>query len=179
MFIKNKKCEMDSIIKIFFVLSLICSDSLIFNYIKNIYNETQLRWKNNSIDLLSIKNEILNYKNLSNISLSSFNLENIGQTNTPKISLIIPIYYYQENLINFYMSVYNQSLKDLEIIFINYISEGNSTQIIETLMQTDKRIIYIDNEKLIHEFLPKKKGILTAKGEYILINTIYFKRFFK
>ena len=169
MFIKNKKCEMDSIIKIFFVLSLICSDSLIFNYIKNIYNETQLRWKNNSIDLLSIKNEILSYKNLSNISLSSFNLENIGQTNTPKISLIIPIYYYQENLINFYMSVYNQSLKDLEIIFINYISEGNSTQIIETLMQTDKRIIYIDNEKLIHEFLPKKKGILTAKGEYILI----------
>ena len=169
MFIKNKKCEMDSIIKIFFVLSLICSDSLIFNYIKNIYNEAQLRWKNNSIDLLSIKNEILSYKNLSNISLSTFNLENIEQTSAPKISLIIPIYYYQENLINFYMSVYNQSLKDLEIIFINYISEGNSTQIIETLMQTDKRIIYIDNEKLIHEFLPKKKGILTAKGEYILI----------
>ena len=67
------------------------------------------------------------------------------------------------------MSVYNQSLTDIELIFINYASEGNASQTIQSLMETDKRIIYIDNTNQIREFFPKKKGVLTAKGEYILI----------
>ena len=68
------------------------------------------------------------------------------------------------------MSIYNQSLSDIEIILIDYnSSETNSTQIIESLMETDKRIIYINNQAQIRCFFPKKKGILNAKGEYILI----------
>ena len=166
---KIKKCETENIIKIIFAISLLCSDSLILNYIKKIYNETKMKWKNNSINLPSIQSEILSYKNFSNISISSYNLKNFEPIKEPKISLIIPIYRFQENIINFYMSVYNQSLSDIELIFINYASEGNSTLIIESLMETDKRIIYLENKNQIREFCPKKKGIFTAKGEYILI----------
>ena len=90
---KNKNCEIENVIKIIFVLSLICSNSFIVNYIKKIYNETELKWGNDSLNLSSIKNEILSYKNLSNISLSSFDLKYFEKSNEPKISLIIPLYY--------------------------------------------------------------------------------------
>ena len=169
---KNKNCEIENVIKIIFVLSLICSNSFIVNYIRKIYNETELKWGNDSLNLSSIKNEILSYKNLSNISLSSFDLKYFEKSNEPKISLIIPLYYYQNNynIINFYMSIYNQSLKDIEIIFINYSgAEIYKTKLIKLLMEKDNRIIYITNENKIQEYYPKKKGILSAKGEYILI----------
>jgi len=166
---KNTKWKTENIIRIIFVISFFCSNSLIVNYIKNLYNETELKWKNDSINLSFIKNEILSYKNMSNISISSFNLKSFETSKEPKISLIIPIYNYQERIINFYMSVYNQSLTDIELIFINYASEGNASETIHSLMQTDKRIVYIDNTNQIREFFPKKKGVLTAKGEYILI----------
>ena len=169
---KNKNCEIENVIKIIFVLSLICSNSFIVNYIKKIYNETELKWGNDSLNLSSIKNEILSYKNLSNISLYSFDLKYFEKSNEPKISLIIPLYYYQNNynIINFYMSIYNQSLTDIEIIFINYSgAETYKTKLIKLLMEKDNRIIYITNENKIQEYYPKKKGILSAKGEYILI----------
>ena len=167
---KNKICETENIIKIIFVISFLCSNSIIIKYIRKFYNETELKWKNDFLNLPSIKNEILSYKNLSSMSLSSFNLKNFEKSQDPKISLIVPIYKHQNNLINFYMSIYNQSLSDIEIIFIDYnSSETNSTQIIESLMETDKRIIYINNQAQIRDFFPKKKGILNAKGEYILI----------
>ena len=169
---KNKNCEIENVIKIIFVLSLICSNSFIVNYIKKIYNETELKWGNDSLNLSSIKNEILSYKNLSNISLSSFDLKYFEKSNEPKISLIIPLYYYQNNynIINFYMSIYNQSLTDIEIIFINYSgAETYKTKLIKLLMEKDNRIIYITNENKIQEYYPKKKGILSSKGEYILI----------
>ena len=169
---KNKNCEIENVIKIIFVLSLICSNSFIVNYIKKIYNETELKWENDSLNLSSIKNEILSYKNLSNISLSSFDLKYFEKSNEPKISLIIPLYYYQNNynIINFYMSIYNQSLTDIEIIFINYSgAETYQTKLIKLLMEKDNRIIYITNENKIQEYYPKKKGILSSKGEYILI----------
>ena len=169
---KNKNCEIENVIKIIFVLSLICSNSFIVNYIKKIYNETELKWGNDSLNLSSIKNEILSYKNLSNISLSSFDLKYFEKSNEPKISLIIPLYYYQNNynIINFYMSIYNQSLTDIEIIFINYSgAETYKTKLIKLLMEKDNRIIYITNENKIQEYYPKKKGILSTKGEYILI----------
>ena len=83
----------------------------------------------------------------------------------------MPIYNFQCNIINFYLSIYNQSLTDIEIIFIN----NNSSEtdpiklIIKSLMSKDSRITYITNDNKLPDFSPKKKGILSAKGEYILI----------
>ena len=49
---KNTKWKTENIIRIIFVISFFCSNSLIANYIKNIYNETELKLKNNSIKYL-------------------------------------------------------------------------------------------------------------------------------
>ena len=166
----NKICDIENIIKIIFVISIICSNSFIVNYIKKLYNETVLNWGNNPIDLSAIKNEILSYENYTNISLSSLDLKNFEKCNEPKISLIVPIYNFQCNIINFYLSIYNQSLTDIEIIFIN--NNGSETapiKLIKSLMPKDNRITYITNENKLPDFSPKKKGILSAKGEYILI----------
>ena len=167
---KNKICDTENVIKIIFVISIICSNSFIVNYIKKLYNETVLKWENNPINLPSIKNEILSYESFINISLSSLNLKNFEKCSEPKISLIVPIYNFQCNIINFYLSIYNQSLTDIEIIFINNNgSETNTMNIIKALMSKDNRITYINNDNKIPDFSPKKKGILSAKGEYILI----------
>ena len=166
----NKICDIENIIKIIFVISIICSNSFIVNYIKKLYNETVLNWENNPIDLTSIKNEILSYEYFSNISLSSLDLKNFEKCNEPKISLIVPIYNFQCNIINFYLSIYNQSLTDIEIIFINNnSSETAPIKLIKSLMSKDSRITYITNDNKLPDFSPKKKGILSAKGEYILI----------
>ena len=166
----NKICDIENIIKIIFVISIICSNSFIVNYIKKLYNETVLNWGNNPIDLSAIKNEILSYENYTNISLSSLDLKNFEKCNEPKISLIVPIYNFQCNIINFYLSIYNQSLTDIEIIFINNnSSETAPIKLIKSLMSKDSRITYITNDNKLPDFSPKKKGILSAKGEYILI----------
>ena len=82
----------------------------------------------------------------------------------------MPIYNFQCNIINFYLSIYNQSLTDIEIIFINNnSSETAPIKLIKSLMSKDNRITYITNENKLPDFSPKKKGILSAKGEYILI----------
>ena len=162
-------CEMSDIFKIGFIIVFICSNSFIPKYLKTFYDNNELKWHNDSININSVKNEILYYQNFTNLSLSTFNLKNIQNTEQPKISLIVPVYNSQDNLINFYMSVYNQSLTDIEIIFINDASNDTSTKIIEEIMLKDKRIIYINNTNQIREFFSKKKGVLKSKGEYILI----------
>ena len=167
---KNKIFDIENIIKIIFTISIICYNSFIINYIKKLYNETVLKWENNPINLPSIKSEILSYENFTNISLSSLNLKTFEKCNEPKISIIVPIYNFQCNIINFYLSIYNQSLTDIEIIFTNNNgSETNTIKIIKSLMSKDNRITYISNDNKLSDFSPKKKGILSAKGEYILI----------
>ena len=169
---KNNKWKTGNILRILFVIFFFSSDILLAKYTKNIFDETKLKWKNEPINLSSIKKEILDYRNIQNIqnfNNSSLNLKDFEQAINPKISLIIPIYHISANIINFYLSIYYQSLSDIELIFINYISEDNTSQIIETLMKKDKRIIFINNTNQIRDFFPKRKGILIAKGEYILI----------
>ena len=68
-----------------------------------------------------------------------------------------------------YSSIINQSFKDIEIIFIDDVSEDNSFSIIQKLMKKDKRIIYVKNRKNKGQFYSRNKGILQSRGEYVLI----------
>ena len=156
--------------KIFIFILICCYYNLYLTKVINyISNEKEVYWNNEKINISSIKEEIINYENISITSISSLNLKKYEEINNPKISLIIPIYNNQINIINCYLSICNQSLKDIEIIFINDASKDNSSNIIEELMLIDKRIILLNNETNKREFNSKKKGALKAKGEYIYI----------
>ena len=87
----------------------------------------------------------------------------------PKISIILPVYngeaFLQETLI----SIQNQDFKDIEIIIIDDKSTDNSTILIKELMKTEPRILFYQNEENKGPLYTKKKGILAAKGKYVMI----------
>ena len=87
----------------------------------------------------------------------------------PKISIILPVYngeaFLQETLI----SIQNQDFKDIEIIIIDDKSTDNSTILIKELMKTEPRISFYQNEENKGPLYTKKKGILAAKGKYVMI----------
>lgn len=85
----------------------------------------------------------------------------------PKISVIIPVYnpgIYFEDCIK---SLVNQTLKEIEIIFILDCPTDGSEKVAEKYAAEDNRILLIYNEKNIHIGLSRNKGLAAATGEYI------------
>jgi len=129
----------------------------------------ELFWNNERFNLSLIRDEVQTYFNYDNVKISSLNLQKFEESKNPKISLIVPIFNQEKNILSFYMSIYNQSLKDIEIIFINDASTDHSRKIIEQLMENDKRIVLLKNESDRRTFYQKTKGIFKSRGEYVLI----------
>ena len=87
---------------------------------------------------------------------------------SPKISIIIPIYNSEKTIIPLIHSIQSQTLKEIEIICINDNSSDKTESILTKLKKEDSRIITITNKI--------KRGILyniinagiQAKGEYVI-----------
>ena len=76
----------------------------------------------------------------------------------------------QEKFIeSIYESILRQTLKDIEIIFVNDDSKDNTTLLIKRLMKADKRIVYLKNKEKKGAFFSRNKGILNSNGDYILV----------
>ena len=127
----------------------------------------KLYWKNEEMDIKSIQNEILYYSKINNISFDVN--EDFYERKNPKISLIITLYNQIKYIHKIYFSIQNQSLKDIEIIFVDDDSKDNSSIIIKELMEKDQRIVYIKNPTNKGQFYSRNKGVLSSKGEYIVI----------
>lgn len=84
-----------------------------------------------------------------------------------KVSVIIPVYNTAPYLKEAIGSVFNQSLKDIEIIAVNDGSADNSLQILNELAETDKRLKVISFEKNAGVSVCRNAGIGAAKSEYI------------
>ena len=87
--------------------------------------------------------------------------------NTPKISVIIPVYNVEKYLGECLDSIVNQTLKDIEIICVNDGSTDNSLQILKEYASKDIRIKIID-KKNEGQGYARKCGLDVATGEYIL-----------
>ena len=130
-------------------------------------NPKELLW-NNEKDLYTqrIRREINSYKN--DKTLSYENEADFTRRENPKISLVIPVYNKETFLLPLYRSIQNQSLKDIEIIFIDDNSSDNSINLIQEFMQKDKRIILLRHDKNYRTFYSRNEGARHAKGKYIL-----------
>lgn len=86
-------------------------------------------------------------------------------SNTPLISIIVPIYNIGEYLDKCIHSICNQSYKNLQIILVNDGSTDNSKSIIDLWKSKDLRIEVIEkkNGGLV---TARKAGIIRAKGLY-------------
>ena len=138
---------------------------LYYNKIDIINNK--LIWNNQtSIDINKTKDEIKRYNKLE---ISFENKDDFIKREKPKITLIITLYN-QENYIKpIYISIQQQELKDIEIIFVDDNSIDNTTKVIEELMEKDKRIVYLKNDINRKAFYSRYRAILNSTGEYILI----------
>ena len=150
-------------------------------YITN--RNIRLYWKDKKyMDEIKIKSVIRNYKDL-NISFN--NKEDFYKREKPKVSIVITVYNQEKFINTSYAFIQNQTLKDIEIIYVDDNSKDNSSSIIKQLMSHDKRIIYLKNEKNKRALQSRNKGIMNSTGEYVLVidpddlllNDILFKAY--
>ena len=119
-----------------------------------------------NLNLYHIRKEIVNYSKLNFIN---FQFKEFSFVKDPKISLIITLYNQKQYILKIYACILDQSLEEIEIIFIDDASTDNSFSIIRKLMNKDKRIIYLKNDKNKGQFFSRNKGIIYSRGDYVLI----------
>lgn len=94
----------------------------------------------------------------------------------PKISIIVPVYKTEKYIEKCAISLFEQTLCDIEIIFIDDCTPDNSIRIIENLIQKYK--LQLTKEKKVVKIMKmpinsklsavRRHGILHAKGDYIM-----------
>lgn len=88
-------------------------------------------------------------------------------SNSPKVSVILPVYNAQDFLEESVRSILDQTLIDFELLLINDGSTDDSTQIIKRFAKIDHRVVPIDiipNKGLVNAL---NTGLKKAKGQYI------------
>ena len=149
--------------------------------IRKIINKTKNKFKNFSIikKIIFNKNSIFNRNesdlNQINVFFEKINIYNLTEQDiklfkfvkNPKISIVIPIYNSQNLIFQIVKNIQFQSLKDIEIIFIDDCSSDNTNQIILKLQKKDQRIILLKNKKNKGPFYSRNKGAIFSRGEYI------------
>ena len=90
-------------------------------------------------------------------------------TNNPKISIVLPVYNGEGLLKEAILSIQNQDFKDIEIIIIDDQSTDDSVKLIKELMKKEPRISFYQNDVNKGILYTKTKGVLIAKGKYIMI----------
>ena len=88
-------------------------------------------------------------------------------SNSPKVSVILPVYNAQEYLEEAVRSILDQTLIDFELLLINDGSTDKSPEIIKRFAKIDHRVVPIDiipNKGLVNAL---NTGLEKAKGQYI------------
>ena len=160
-FINNKYKYIIIIILIILLLNI-----LLYYFLTYTYNGSFKEIKNYLKDCFSSN---------SNHSKSLF-----IKRNNPKISIIIPTFNGEIYLKHSVRSIQNQNFSDIEIIIIDDNSRDNSIEIINELMREDQRIKLIKNNLNKGTLYSKTKGVLNAKGKYIMTldhDDLYTKKY--
>ena len=87
----------------------------------------------------------------------------------PKISVILSVRNGEAFIRAAVRSIQNQDLNDVEIIIVDDASEDKSVEVIKNLMEEDGRIIFMQNKENKGILYTRAKGILEARGKYMLI----------
>ena len=87
--------------------------------------------------------------------------------NTPLISVIIPVWNPGPGISRCIESLRNQTLKEIEMIFVDDCGTDDSMEMVWAAAAEDARIRVIENEKNIGAGPSRNKGIETARGEYL------------
>ena len=127
----------------------------------------KIYWNNETdLGVGKIRKEI---NEIINKQISFENQTNYIKSENPLISLVITLYNQEKYIKLIYSCIQKQEMKDIEIIFVDDFSTDNTSKIVNSLMEKDKRIIYLKNDVNRKTFYSRNKGILNSSGKYILI----------
>lgn len=87
---------------------------------------------------------------------------------SPKFSIIVPMYNVEKFIARALESAINQSFKDIEIICVDDCGQDKSIEIAKEFAKKDERIKIVQNERNLGTFATRNNGALSAKGEYLL-----------
>ena len=93
-------------------------------------------------------------------------LNDNGNENIPKVSVIVPVYNTEEYVSECLESLINQTLTDIEIICVNDGSTDNSLEVLQDYAQKDSRVIVFSKENG-GAGSARNLGLKNAKGEFI------------
>ena len=92
--------------------------------------------------------------------------------NTPKVSIIVPVYGVEKYIERCARSLFKQTLDDIEYIFVDDCSPDRSIEVLQNLLteypyrQQQARVVRM--EKNSGQAAVRMRGIMEAKGEYIM-----------
>ena len=89
------------------------------------------------------------------------------RSDKPKVTIIIPMYNEEKNILSIIRSVQNQSLQELEILCINDNSNDKTLSLLKSLQKEDPRIRIITNKKNRGVLYNRISGALKSNGEYV------------
>ena len=92
-----------------------------------------------------------------------------NKTESPKISIVIPLYNGEKYIKTSLLSIQNQDFQDIEIIMVDDYSEDNTINVVKDLMKNDKRISLYKNDKNKGILFTKIKGVSFAKSKYVMV----------
>ena len=92
----------------------------------------------------------------------------ITASTSPLISIIIPSYNKEANLIKSIRSIQNQSFKNIEIIIVDDSSSYKSSIVYKTLLKIDPRIRVFTHLKNMGLWRTRLDGFLYSRGKYIM-----------
>ena len=156
---------------------------------KSKINKYKKLFREYKLSILESNNQTLlkyYYKSLISKYCSKKDLE---FKNNPFISIIIPIYKNKkEYILRSLLSIEAQTLKNIEIIYIDDYSQDDSINLIKILKLIDNRITLIKNNINRGILYSKSLGVKNSRGKYVividqddiflskkLLNTIYKK----
>ncbi len=105
---------------------------------------------------------------------------NVGSENEPLISIIYPIYNYEDKILDSIENVLRQTYANFEFIIIDDASEDNTLDLLKTI--EDNRIRVLSNEESKGLSFCRNMALNQANGEYIFyldMNNSWQKRYLK
>jgi len=92
-----------------------------------------------------------------------------GNTKNPLVSVIVPLYNYEQYIKWCLKSIFNQDYDNLEIIVIDDCSTDNSRNIVKSLQSKKDNLILLKTMKNSGYSVAKNIGIVKSKGEIITV----------
>ena len=86
----------------------------------------------------------------------------------PFISIVLPSFNKEKDLLKTIRSIQNQSLKNIEIIIVDDCSTDNSSEIFKYLLDSDPRIRVFHHLKNMGCWRSRLDGFLYSRGKYVL-----------